>query len=152
MMIGPPSAMLRANRSMAFGSNAAGLVGWIGAGSGAGGGAGGRATATQTRTNLSVPLSREGATTRPLRRATSSRITLSKLYQTYAWTLNHTQLNHSHEHMLSVTNYAGIMCHEPTIVISAQYVRNLQSPNCSQTKNSAVWYGIVVFNVPLDTL
>jgi len=42
--------MPRANRSIDFGSNAAGEVSWEG------GGAGGRATAKQTRTNLSVPL------------------------------------------------------------------------------------------------
>jgi len=52
-MIGPPSTMPRANRSIDFGSNAAGVVSWEGGG---GGGAGGRATAKQTRTNLSDPL------------------------------------------------------------------------------------------------
>lgn len=74
-MTGPPSAILRAKRSMAFGSNAAGLVGGAGTGGG-GGGAGGRATATQTRTNLSV-LCHARAPPRPPRHAI--RTTLSKL-------------------------------------------------------------------------
>ena len=73
-MTGPPSAMPRAKRSMAFGSNAAGLVGGINAG---GGGAGGRVTATQTRSNLSV-LCHVRAPARPLCR--TGHTTLSKLY------------------------------------------------------------------------
>jgi len=68
-MIGPPSAMPRAKRSMVFGSNAAGLVGGTGAG-------GRRDTATQTRTNLSV-LCHARAPPRPLRR--DGRTTLSKV-------------------------------------------------------------------------
>ena len=60
-MIGPPSAMPRANRSMAFGSNIAGLVSGGGGATGAGGGgAGGRITAAQTRSNLSVLLLTRG--------------------------------------------------------------------------------------------